>query len=102
MRRIFHEYIGGKKQQVMQREFNDEGLTSKEGERWPQGTISKILGSPLYKGCVTLKGEVYTGQLRAQVILDQPVDQRLAIVGPGVHSARRGLMSRPRLGAHWA
>ena len=95
VRRIFHEYVGGKKQQVMQREFNDEGLTSKEGKRWHQGTISKILGSPLYKGCVTLKGEVYTGQPRAQVILDQRVDQRLAIVAlPGRNHHARQLHDR--------
>jgi site-specific DNA recombinase len=61
VRRIFEEFVGGRSQRAIQRALNSEGIRSKAGRDWTQGTISKLLANSTYRGAVELSGTEYPG-----------------------------------------
>jgi DNA invertase Pin-like site-specific DNA recombinase len=48
--RIFADFVGGRSQQAIARQLDREGLGTKTGGRWYQGTVAKVLASRVYRG----------------------------------------------------
>jgi site-specific DNA recombinase len=59
MRRIFSEYVAGRSQRQIARDLIADGIKPKTAPKWSQGTISKLLTSPVYIGVTHLKGTTY-------------------------------------------
>lgn len=62
VRRIFTEYVAGKSQRQIGRDLNRDGVAAQRGGEWVQGSIAKIIASPVAAGLVRLKGQEYPGQ----------------------------------------
>ncbi len=60
--RVFEEFVAGESQSEIARQLDAEGIPSKNGGRWHQGTIRQMLVNPTYKGVVPFKGELIPGQ----------------------------------------
>jgi DNA invertase Pin-like site-specific DNA recombinase len=61
VRRIFAEYVAGRSQRQIVRDLNADGLRTQRGSAWVQGTVAKILASPLYVGKVRHHRDTYGG-----------------------------------------
>jgi site-specific DNA recombinase len=48
--RIYSEFVAGASQQAIARQLDRDGVKTKTGGRWYQGTISKVLSSRVYLG----------------------------------------------------
>jgi hypothetical protein len=65
--RMFREYVGGKSQLEITRRLRKEGVPTKRGGEWHQGTVRQILANPFYAGQVRLNGEQRAGTHEAIV-----------------------------------
>ena len=68
VRRIFREFVGGKKQMTIARDLRKEKVPARKTE-WQQATISHMLKNPIYVGRVRTKGEERPGNHKA--IIDE-------------------------------
>ena len=62
VRRIYSEYVAGNGQRQIARGLIADGITAQRGGTWHQGTIAKILASPLYGGRIPFNDEVLAGE----------------------------------------
>ena len=77
---------GGTSQRQIARDLNSEGIPAKRGA-WTQGTVSKLLRSPVYAGRVRLKGKVHDGL--HQAIVDEETWRRVEALTSRSTSGRR-------------
>lgn len=73
--------------------LNERGISSPTGITWDRSSVANVLGSPIIKGCVHLKGEEYPGLHEA--IIDPERWERLREIREG----RKGKGRRP-VGLH--
>lgn len=95
VRRIFKEYVEGRSQQSIQRGLNEEGVTTARGGQWHQGTIGKLLTTPIPKGCVTLNGSEYPGEHPA-IVPAEVWDQAALLREAAARSKGKGRGRRPK------
>jgi len=48
VRRIFSDLASGKSMRTVARELNDDGLTTKRGSQWLEGTLRRMVWNPIY------------------------------------------------------
>ena len=61
IQRVFYEYATeGRSQREICRRLNNDGIKSQRGV-WTQGSISKVLASPIYVGRVHVNGDQFQG-----------------------------------------
>jgi site-specific DNA recombinase len=99
LERIFRELRAGSTQLGLARKLNREGIPTKTGGRWYQGTIRRIARNPIYKGMVVHQGKALPGThdpVIDPVLWDEVndlLDQR------SKHHPGRG-RGRPPIGSH--
>ena len=59
VRRIFNDFLNGKKREEIKRELNAEGITTSCGNVWKHDTVTYVLSNPTYRGDSLLQ-KVYT------------------------------------------
>jgi len=62
VRRIFNDLARGISQKQLARDLNDDGITTKRGGPWWQGTLAKVARDPYYAGLIEVDGELVPGQ----------------------------------------
>lgn len=98
--RIFRELRAGAKQLGIARNLNREGVPSKSGGKWYQGTIRRVAHNPIYKGMVVHRGEVLPGAHKPIIdpVLWEEVNALLTALADQ-HGAGDG-RGRPSVGRH--
>jgi site-specific DNA recombinase len=97
VRRIFAGFAAGTSQQAICRALNTEGIRSRTGSTWTQGTISKILRNPTYVGKVEVNGEQFDGT--HEPLVSQDIWQSVESLRSA--TARTGrTRGRPSSGSH--
>ena len=97
VRRIFNDLAHGISQKQLARDLNDDGLTTKTGGSWWQGTVGKTSRDPFYAGFLRVAdGELVPGQHDPIVDLDTfervqqiVADRRLNGDGKGGRTSQR-------------
>lgn len=75
--RMFTDYVSGVSQQEIQRRLNREGIKTKRGATWHQGTIAKMLADPSYAGLVA-DDDGTLREARHPAIIDRELWERAA------------------------
>lgn len=70
VRRIFAEYVGGRNLSQIARGLNADGIPTKRGGCWRQGTLGDLIRNPVYVGRIRLKSEHADGIHEAIVEVD--------------------------------
>ena len=70
VRRIFREYVAGRSQWQIVRDLNEEGIRSQRGGKFFQGSLSKLLRSPLYVGQFRYHAQTVPGDGSVPAIID--------------------------------
>ena len=93
VKRIFKDLASGKSMHTVARELNDDGLTTKKGSQWLEGTLRRIVWNPLYKQVVdpglfeeagTRVREKFRGKKTAPSVLASPLPTVDDIAHPAV------------------
>ena len=95
--RIFTAFAGGTSQKQIVRDLIGEGVPARR-TAWHQGTISRILRSPVYLGRIVYNGEVIESDHPA--ILDEELWRRVEEIREAMARTKGGGRGRPSAGTH--
>lgn len=98
VRRIFAEFLAGTSQRQIARNLMADGIAAQRGGTWHQGTITKYLANPIYKGAVRLNGQVYDGEHEA--IIDPETWDKARQLREAMRKSDGGGYGRTPTGSH--
>src|SRR5262249_40130166 len=97
VRRVFEEYLAGRSQLAITQALDRDGVPTKAGGLWHQGTLRAILANPTYKGSAVHKGGASPGT--HEPIIDPETWDKVAALRDAQRRSRGGPGRRP-VGKH--
>lgn len=98
VRRIFEDTVAGQSQRSIARALNAEGVGTRTGGKWVQGTVSKILSNATYRGAVEVNGQEYEGTQEA--LIDMETWEKVAKLRAATARTTGKGRGRPSSGSH--
>lgn len=98
VRRIFAECLAGRSLSAIARALNAEGVATKRGGRWRQGTLGALLRNPVYVGRVRM-GEAEREGLH-KAIVDEVTFARAQQLLTALSARKGGGRGRPPAASH--
>ncbi len=98
VRRIFAEFVAGNTLSQISRDLNSNGIATKKGGKWRQGTTGALVRNPVYAGWVRGREDEVEGVHPA--IIDSETFERAQQLARAMSTRKAGGRGRPSSGSH--